>query len=102
MGGASKSRDLNNIRQEAAALIKNGYKEVVLTGVCLGSYGRDLVPKLSLIDVIQSLDEIPGNFRVRLSSILPGLSTGGWSHSPTTRSPHTAQSVLLTSMRSTL
>lgn len=51
------------------ALIRQGYKEVVLTGIHLGAYGRDL--KLSLGDVLKALLAIKGDFRIRLGSIEP-------------------------------
>ncbi len=70
--GASKSRPLTEIVDEAKQLVKNGYKEIVLTGICLGSYGRDLVPRIGLIDVIVVLEKIDGLWRIRLSSIEAG------------------------------
>ncbi len=67
--GTSRSRQLSEIKQEAAGLVRNGYLEIVLCGVCLGFYGRDLIPRLSLCEVIRELDKIPGRFRIRLSSL---------------------------------
>jgi len=67
--GRSRSRPLNEIIQEASRLIKNGFKEIVLCGICLGSYGKDLRPGLDLIDVVSALEEIQGLLRLRLSSI---------------------------------
>ncbi|MFH1577447.1 MAG: tRNA (N(6)-L-threonylcarbamoyladenosine(37)-C(2))-methylthiotransferase MtaB [Candidatus Omnitrophota bacterium] len=73
--GKSRSRSLSEIRQEAQNLIKNGYCEIVLCGVCLGSYGKDLSPKLSLVKLVKELEKIKGNFRIRLSSIEAGEIT---------------------------
>jgi len=70
--GASCSRQLDEIISEAGNLVKNGFKEIVLTGICLGSYGRDLKPKLNLVSVIAALEKIEGLLRIRLSSIEAG------------------------------
>ncbi|MFC1703975.1 tRNA (N(6)-L-threonylcarbamoyladenosine(37)-C(2))-methylthiotransferase MtaB [Candidatus Omnitrophota bacterium] len=67
--GKSRSRDFEEIRDEAQRLIKNGYKELVLCGICLGSYGRDLQPQRTLVEVIDAIEAIAGDFRIRLSSI---------------------------------
>ncbi len=70
--GRSRSRDLEEVVSEAKILVKNGFKEIVLTGICLGRYGRDLNPRLSLTDVIEALEKIGGLLRIRLSSIEAG------------------------------
>ena len=67
--GRSRSRPLNTVTDEAAKLAKKGFKEIVLTGICLGAYGRDLSPKISLVEVINELEKINGILRIRLSSI---------------------------------
>lgn len=67
--GRSRSRPLDEIAKEAAQLVKNGFKEIVLAGICLGSYGKDLKPRLNLIDAIEALEKIKGLLRIRLSSI---------------------------------
>lgn len=67
--GRSRSKSLDSIIQEAQRLIKNGYKEIVLTGICLGAYGRDLNPKTHLVEAIEALKKIEGLVRIRLSSI---------------------------------
>ena len=46
--GASRSRTLADIRAEVERVVAAGYKEIVITGVHLGSYGRDLAPRSSL------------------------------------------------------
>jgi threonylcarbamoyladenosine tRNA methylthiotransferase MtaB len=53
--GASRSRPLEEIQSELVRVASAGYKEVVLTGVHLGSYGRDLRPRRSLADLLASL-----------------------------------------------
>lgn len=67
--GRSRSKPLEQVRREAAALAKNGYKEIVLAGICLGAYGKDLIPKQTLVDVINAIEDIQGLLRIRLSSI---------------------------------
>jgi threonylcarbamoyladenosine tRNA methylthiotransferase MtaB len=67
--GMSKSKKLVDIIQEAGNLVANGYREIVLTGICLGSYGQDLKPQSSLVNVIEELEKIEGLWRIRLSSI---------------------------------
>ncbi|MCM8795786.1 MAG: MiaB/RimO family radical SAM methylthiotransferase [Candidatus Omnitrophica bacterium] len=70
--GRSRSRLLSEIVCEAKRLVENGFKEIVLTGICLGAYGRDLRPQISLINVIKELEKINGLLRIRLSSIEAG------------------------------
>ena len=67
--GASRSRSFSEVIREAENLVKKGFKEIVLTGICLGSFGQDLRPQRSLVDVITALEGINGLFRIRLSSI---------------------------------
>jgi threonylcarbamoyladenosine tRNA methylthiotransferase MtaB len=67
--GISRSRPVEEIAQEARQLVKNGFKEIVLTGICLGAYGKDLSAKKTLLDVLKALEEIAGLLRIRLSSI---------------------------------
>jgi len=69
--GQSRTRALNDILAEANRLVYNGYKEIVLCGVCLGSYGKDLAPKNDLVDLIDKLENINGLMFIRLSSIEP-------------------------------
>jgi threonylcarbamoyladenosine tRNA methylthiotransferase MtaB len=70
--GPSRSKSLNQIIDEAARLVKNGFKEIVLSGICLGAYGRDIKPKMSLVDVIEAIEKIDGLLRLRFSSIEAG------------------------------
>lgn len=70
--GRSRSRPLDEIIAEAKSLVKNGFKEIVLCGICLGAYGRDLKAQSCLIDVVEGLEKIKGLLRVRLSSIEAG------------------------------
>ena len=69
--GPSVSRPLDDIISEAKRLVNNGFKEIVLTGICLGAY------RPGLVDVISALEKIDGLLRIRLSSIEAGDVTGG-------------------------
>ncbi len=69
--GVSKSRPVEDILKECATLIRNGSKEIVLTGICLGAYGRDFSKKFSLAKLIGEICRIKGEWRLRLSSIEP-------------------------------
>ncbi|MBI4387795.1 MAG: tRNA (N(6)-L-threonylcarbamoyladenosine(37)-C(2))-methylthiotransferase MtaB [Candidatus Omnitrophica bacterium] len=69
--GKSRSRELQDILEEAVRLRDHGYREIVLTGVQLGAYGLDLERKLTLSDVIDAMAPIDGIERIRLSSIEP-------------------------------
>jgi len=75
--GFSRSRPLEEVADECKALIKNGYKEIVLTGICLGSYGKDISKDASLLKLITELCKIEGDWRMRLSSIEPKDVTDG-------------------------
>jgi threonylcarbamoyladenosine tRNA methylthiotransferase MtaB len=69
--GRSRSLAPERVLEEIRALVARGYREVVLTGVHLGSYGRDLSARLNLLELVRRiLDETPLE-RLRLSSIEP-------------------------------
>lgn len=67
--GASRSRPLQIIVDEARKLVEHGYKEIVLCGICLGAYGKDLGIVEGLTSVIEELEKIDGLSRIRLSSL---------------------------------
>ena len=69
--GASQSRSLEEVVLEARRASQAGFKEVVLTGVHLGSYGRDLMPRRSLVDLLCALDRCGGDVWYRVSSVEP-------------------------------
>lgn len=69
--GRMRSRDLPDIVAEVERLAERGFREVVITGVQLGSYGRDLRRRWDLADVLGALHEIDDIARIRLSSIEP-------------------------------
>ena len=67
--GRVRSKPLEDIREEAARLGKAGYKEVVLTGINLPAYGKDLGG--DLCDAVEAACAAPGILRVRLGSLEP-------------------------------
>ncbi len=67
--GRIRSLPLNEAVGEFTALVAGGYREIVLTGIHLGAYGKDL--GLTLADLLKELLRIPGDFRIRLGSIEP-------------------------------
>ena len=73
--GASRSLDPKVVLDQARLLVEAGHLEIVLTGVDLGHYGADLVPRATLAALLRSLVEIPGLRWVRLSSLLPAYFT---------------------------
>jgi threonylcarbamoyladenosine tRNA methylthiotransferase MtaB len=73
--GASRSLDPKVVLDQARLLVEAGHREIVLTGVDLGHYGADLVPRTTLAALLRSLVEIPGLRWVRLSSLLPAYFT---------------------------
>ena len=69
--GSVRSRDFKNILEEAARLSETGVKEIVLTGINIGSYGKDKANGLNLSKLIRALHEIQGIMRIRLGSVDP-------------------------------
>lgn len=69
--GASRSRPVEDLGREISRVAAAGFKEVTLTGVHLGSYGRDLAPSSSLLALLRALDAIEGDVTFRISSLEP-------------------------------
>lgn len=72
--GNIRSRKLENIYSEVISLAQNGFKEIVLTGIHIASYGKDL-GETRLINVLEKIHNIDGIERIRLGSIEPNLVT---------------------------
>ena len=72
--GRIRSRTVEGVRRELLKLDGEGFKEVVLTGIHLMSYGRDLEGTVSLIDAINQAYGLSSIHRVRLGSLEPQLS----------------------------
>jgi threonylcarbamoyladenosine tRNA methylthiotransferase MtaB len=72
--GRSRSRTIEEVVREVEALIANGFKEVVLTGINIGDFdGNRPEGEMAdrLVDLVKTVDEIPGLERLRVSSIDP-------------------------------
>lgn len=68
--GPIRSRTIEDSVEEAKRLSEAGYKEIVLTGIHIGSYGKDLGDE-RLVDLIEEIAKVDGIERIRLSSIEP-------------------------------
>jgi threonylcarbamoyladenosine tRNA methylthiotransferase MtaB len=69
--GRNRSLPLERGLSKARGLFLQGFKEIVLTGIHLGTYGEDLVPARSLLNMLRALEEESIDVRVRLSSVEP-------------------------------
>ena len=72
--GRVRSRKKEDIIAEIKGLVARGYKEVVLTGIHISSYGTDF-GQAGLLELVQSLQEIDGLHRIRLGSLEPRIVT---------------------------
>lgn len=73
--GRVRSRKPDKILEEAQDIAKEGIKEIVITGIHIASYGKDLKNEYKLIDLLEELNKIKGIERIRLGSIEPLLIT---------------------------
>lgn len=73
--GKSRSRLKEDILRDIESLRDSGYKEIVLSGICLGDYGKDSSGNDNLVNLLEEILDIQG-FRIRLSSIEPKDITG--------------------------
>lgn len=73
--GGIRSRSVQDVRDEAARLAQAGYREIVLTGIHLTSYGRDLKHGDTLLSVIRAVHDIDSVERIRLGSLEPVIAT---------------------------
>jgi threonylcarbamoyladenosine tRNA methylthiotransferase MtaB len=69
--GPGRSARPESLTAEIRALVERGYQEIVLTGVHLGTYGRKLDNRPTLVDLLRRILDIPGLGRLRLSSVEP-------------------------------
>ena len=72
--GPIRSREPQEVVAEVKRLAKNGFKEVVLTGIHVASYGKDR-RDTSLLDILKQVHEVEGIERIRFSSIEPNVVT---------------------------
>ncbi len=73
--GPIRSRNLDEVYEEALLLSKNNFKEIILTGIHVASYGLDFKNNISLVDVIEKIATINSIKRIRLSSLEPRIIT---------------------------
>jgi threonylcarbamoyladenosine tRNA methylthiotransferase MtaB len=69
--GSSRSAEFQAVLDGVSRLADEGFQEVVLTGIHLGAYGRDLEPRTGLADLLHAILQRPDPIRIRLSSIEP-------------------------------
>jgi len=69
--GPLRSRAPENVLAGLRSLVESGFKEVVLTGIHTGAYGRDKKDDFGLVRLLESLANVPGLVRLRLSSLEP-------------------------------
>lgn len=73
--GRVRSRRFENVIAEVERLAANGFKEVVLTGIHLSSYGVDFEEDTGLLELIQAVNAVKGIERIRLGSLEPKIVT---------------------------
>ena len=78
--GRVRSLPLASCAKQTAALAAEGYRELVVTGIEIAAYGRDLEPKASLADAVSVIAENAGDMRIRLGSLEPTVITEDFCH----------------------
>lgn len=73
--GRVRSRNIEKIEEEVKELVKSGVGEIVLVGIEIASYGKDLEENIDLINVIERINKIKDLKRIRLGSIEPRILT---------------------------
>lgn len=73
--GPVRSRTIDDICKEISSLAIKGVKEIVLTGIHISSYGKDISKDIRLIDLLEKVEEIDGIERIRLGSLEPNIIT---------------------------
>ena len=71
--GRIRSRNIENVKKEIEEAVKNGIKEVVITGIHIASYGRDFSNGIGLINLLEEINKIKGLERIRLGSLEPNI-----------------------------
>jgi threonylcarbamoyladenosine tRNA methylthiotransferase MtaB len=69
--GAGRSVPIANVVHDVTRIAASGFREIAITGVHLGSYGRDLTPPRSLADLLRAIDATGGDVIIRISSLEP-------------------------------
>ncbi|HET8577781.1 MAG TPA: tRNA (N(6)-L-threonylcarbamoyladenosine(37)-C(2))-methylthiotransferase MtaB [Methylomirabilota bacterium] len=73
--GGSRSQEPKVVLEQARALVEAGYRDLTLTGVDIGHWGWDLIPRRSLADLVAQVAQVPDLRWLRLSSVLPAYFT---------------------------
>ena len=71
--GRVRSRKITSIIEEVRVLAKKGVKEIILTGIHIASYGKDFKEAISIIDLLEEINNIEGIERIRLGSLEPTI-----------------------------
>ena len=71
--GRVRSRKIDSVVVEAKEIAKKGIKEIVITGIHLASYGKDFRGGITLINLLEELNQVEGIERIRLGSLEPTL-----------------------------
>ncbi len=69
--GRSRSLKLDHVLEEANTLVAAGYREIVLSGINLGRWGRDFAPLMNFTQLVRALLEHTGIEKIRISSVEP-------------------------------
>ncbi|MPM85524.1 Threonylcarbamoyladenosine tRNA methylthiotransferase MtaB [bioreactor metagenome] len=75
MRGPIRSRNHEDIVKEVKDIAANGYKEIVLNGIHISSYGKEIKEQDALIKLIEDMNKVEGIERIRLGSLEPNLIT---------------------------
>ena len=73
--GPVRSLPLETAVEQTRELQQQGYREIVITGIEISSYGRDLPGEIGLIDLLEAVSEAAGEMRIRLGSLEPRTIT---------------------------
>ncbi len=69
--GKSRSLKLEEVLREVNALVANGYREIVLSGINLGRWGRELTPRTNFVAMLRTILEQTAIEKIRISSVEP-------------------------------
>ncbi len=73
--GPIRSLPMDLAKEQVACLREEGYREIVVTGIEISSYGRDLAGDVGLIDLLEAISPVAGDMRIRLGSLEPRTIT---------------------------
>ncbi len=69
--GRERSREVKDVVAEFKSLVDDGYKEITLLGQNVNSYGKDLEPRVTFSQLLRTLNELDGDFRIRFMTSHP-------------------------------